>query len=212
MLNENAIEQVATRGRPSGDHDAKRKELLRAATSVIAQEGYAKASLRKVAQHAGYSTGAVTYYFANKEELVLELVESGFDRFDAMLEAARESGDIKAVFESWLQMTTSNEKFWSVMSELLAHGRHEPIFAEVMARRYARYRRIHTSILKAAQARGTVRDDIPADLLTDQLCAMGDGWMLMHPIEPKRFAPKRVRALLNAMNTLIAPLPCPPKG
>ena len=41
------------RGRPTGDHEAKRRELLRAATSVIAEEGLANTSLRKVARRAG---------------------------------------------------------------------------------------------------------------------------------------------------------------
>src|SRR5690606_29762340 len=64
------------RGRPAGDRTAKRAELLKAAASVIAQEGYTGASLRKVAQRAGCTTGAVTYYFANKRELVVALAES----------------------------------------------------------------------------------------------------------------------------------------
>ena len=76
---------VGRRGRPTGDHEAKRRELLRAATSVIAEEGLANTSLRKVAQRAGCTTGAVTYYFADKEELVTSVADVGFDRFDAML-------------------------------------------------------------------------------------------------------------------------------
>lgn len=201
------VPQIPARGRPAGDHEAKRKELLRAAASVIAREGYAKASLRTVAQHAGYSTGAMTYYFANKEELVVGLLESAFDRFDAMLEAVRESGDIRLLFEHWLKLNERNARFWPATSELLAQGRYEPAFAEVIARRYARYRRIQTAILKAGQERGTVRGDIPPDLLADQLSAMGDGWMLMYPVEPKRFTPKRIRALIDAVGALIAPTP-----
>ncbi len=45
-------EQVSTPGRPDGDQEAKRKALLRAASSVIAEEGYANASLRNVVTHA----------------------------------------------------------------------------------------------------------------------------------------------------------------
>lgn len=67
MRSDGDIEQVSTRGRPIGDREAKREALLRAASSVIAEEGYASASLRKVAKSAGYTTGAVTYYFANKK-------------------------------------------------------------------------------------------------------------------------------------------------
>src|SRR5689334_4432055 len=58
------------RGRPAGDREAKRADLLKAAIAVIAQDGFAGASLRKVAQRAGCTTGAVTYYFANKREMV----------------------------------------------------------------------------------------------------------------------------------------------
>ncbi|MDA3628794.1 TetR/AcrR family transcriptional regulator [Saccharopolyspora oryzae] len=200
-------EPVAQRGRPAGDHAAKRAEILKAAASVIAEDGYAKASLRKVAERAGYTTGAVTYYFANKEELVTALAESRFDRYDAMLEPARAKADIKLLYEQWLAMTTGDPEYWPVMSQLLTHARYEPALASIIEQRYARYHRLHTKILEAGQAQGTIRDDIPADLLADQLAAMGDGWMMMFPFEPERFDPSRVEALIDAVLTLIAPIP-----
>lgn len=200
-------DQVTPRGRPAGDREAKRQELLRAAALVIAREGYAKGSLRTVAQQAGHSTGAVTYYFANKEELVVALLESAFDRYDAMLESVRESGDVHALLGCWLQLNQRSATFLPEFSELLAQGRYEPVFADVIARRYARYRRIYASILKTAQERGTVRTDISAEVLADQLCAMGDGWILMYPVEPKRFTPKRIQALIEGLGALIAPIP-----
>ncbi|WP_304352139.1 TetR/AcrR family transcriptional regulator [Comamonas testosteroni] len=203
---DDATQPAPARGRPAGDHDAKRKELLRAAAAVIAQEGYAKASLRTVAQYAGQSTGAVTYYFANKEELIIALLESAFDRFDAMLESVRESGNIRALFRYWLALSKRSTQLHAV-SELLAQGRYEPAFAKVIARRYAHYRKTHTEILKAAQERGTVRGDIAAEVLTDQLVAMGDGWMLMYPVEPERFTPQRIRTLIDAVDILITPAP-----
>ncbi|MEU7260567.1 TetR/AcrR family transcriptional regulator [Streptomyces rimosus] len=198
---------AARRGRPAGDRAAKRAELLKAAASVIAQEGYANTSLRKVAHRAGCTTGAVTYYFANKEELVTALAESRFDGFDAMLAAGRDQPDIRAILERWLLRTTDDPEFWPVMSQLLVHARYEPAFAAVIERRYARHRSALASLLSAGQAQGTIRDDIPADLLADQLGAIGDGWMMMFPIEPKRFTPGRVQALLDAAITLIAPPP-----
>ncbi|MFI9230843.1 TetR/AcrR family transcriptional regulator [Streptomyces rimosus] len=198
---------VARRGRPAGDRAAKRAELLKAAASVIAEEGYANTSLRKVAHRAGCTTGAVTYYFANKEELVTALAESRFDDFDAMLAAGRDQPDIRAILERWLLRTTDDPEFWPVMSQLLVHARYEPAFAAVIERRYARHRNALASLLSAGQAQGSIRDDIPADLLADQLGAIGDGWMMMFPIEPKRFTPGRVQALLDAAITLIAPPP-----
>jgi hypothetical protein len=37
---------------------------------------------------------------------------------------------------------------------------------------------------------------------------MGDGWMMLLPIEPMRFRPERMKALLDNVITLISP----PKG
>lgn len=198
------------RGRPVGDREAKRAELLKAAISVIAEEGFAGASLRKVAQRAGCTTGAVTYYFANKEAMVAAIAENLFDQFDTFLDVTQD--DIKAGFERWLDWTNSAESdFWLAQFQLLAHARHEPAFADIYQRRYAKYRDALTSVLARGQSRGAIRSDIPADLLADQLSAMGDGWMMMLPIEPERFRPSRVQALLEATIALISP-PSTAKG
>ncbi|WP_414694373.1 TetR family transcriptional regulator, partial [Phenylobacterium sp.] len=52
MTQDLALKTQARRGRPVGDRDARRAELLAAAIAVIAQEGYAGTSLRKVAEQA----------------------------------------------------------------------------------------------------------------------------------------------------------------
>ena len=57
-----------------------RQELVAAAARVFAQKGFAGASLEEIAEAAGYSTGAVYYNFAGKEELFLELIRSGWSR------------------------------------------------------------------------------------------------------------------------------------
>ncbi|MDS1269084.1 TetR/AcrR family transcriptional regulator [Lipingzhangella sp. LS1_29] len=202
----------APRGRPAGDHTAKRVELLRAATSVIAENGYANASLRAVAQKAGCTTGAVTYYFASRQELVIAVAEHHFDSFDAMLADVRDQTDIRTLVERWLSHTTDDPEFWPVMSQLLVHARYAPTLARVIERRYTHFRTVYTELLATGQEQGTVRDDIPADLLADQLAAMGDGWMIMAPFEPARFSPSRIRALVEAALTLITPPPCPAHG
>ncbi|WP_246124524.1 TetR/AcrR family transcriptional regulator [Nocardia bhagyanarayanae] len=195
---------TAPRGRPAGDHAAKRAELLDAVASVIATEGYAKASMRRVAEHAGYTTGAVTYYFANKEDMVLALVVSRFDRYDAMIEAIRGTTDVRELLAQWFQLG-QDLKFWPLMPELLTSARSEPRIAELIARRYAKFRADYASILAAAQARGAIRDDIPAHVLSDQLSAMGDGWALLYPVEPGRFTPAQTSELIDATVALLAP-------
>ncbi len=197
---------VRGRGRPVGDREAKRAGLLKAAISVIAQEGFAGASLRKVAQRAGCTTGAVTYYFANKEAMVIAVAESLFDQFDAQLGRGQDRIDVRAGFQRWLDWTKADDPDpWLAVLQLLAHARHEPAFAAVYQRRYAQYREKLAAILARGQGQGLIRGDIPADLLADQLSAMADGWMMLLPIEPERFRPARIRALLDATVAMISP-------
>jgi AcrR family transcriptional regulator len=194
------------RGRPVGDRAAKRAGLLDAAISVIAEDGFAGASLRKVAVRAGTTTGAVTYYFTNKEEMMAAIIESRFDIFDAMLKTREGEADVTGVLKRWLDWTKADiPGEWLASFQVLAHASHDPVLAGVFQRRYARYREVFASMLAKGQRRGTVRKDIRADLLADQLSAMGDGWMMLFPIEPERFHPSRLKALLDATMTLIAP-------
>ena len=55
-----------------------RRRLLGAAARVFAQKGFAGASLEEISELAGYTTGALYHHFANKEQLFLELLRSGW--------------------------------------------------------------------------------------------------------------------------------------
>ena len=134
------------------------------------------------------------------------VIESRFDAYDAMLTGVEDSLDIRAGFERWLDSISSDVSGeWIALFQLLAHARHEPKLADVFQRRNGKYRDVFASILAKGQRQGSVRKDISAELLADQLSAMGDGWMMLFPIEPGRFQPKRVKALLDATMALIAP-------
>ncbi|CAM4303409.1 TetR family transcriptional regulator [Nocardiopsis rhodophaea] len=54
---------------------ARRAQIIEAAVAVIAEVGFAKASLARIAQHAGISKGVISYHFAGKDELIEQVVE-----------------------------------------------------------------------------------------------------------------------------------------
>ncbi|MBN6036908.1 TetR/AcrR family transcriptional regulator [Amycolatopsis sp. 195334CR] len=61
---------------------ARRKQIVDAAVAVIAAEGYAKASFGRIAKQAGLSsTGLISYHFANKRELMEEVVRAVLAEF-----------------------------------------------------------------------------------------------------------------------------------
>ncbi|QUQ66021.1 TetR/AcrR family transcriptional regulator [Kutzneria sp. CA-103260] len=53
---------------------ARRTQIILAAIEVIAEIGYAQASIRKIAERVGVAMSVVLYHFANKDELVREII------------------------------------------------------------------------------------------------------------------------------------------
>jgi TetR/AcrR family transcriptional regulator, fatty acid metabolism regulator protein len=58
--------------------EARRSQIVASAVEVIAEVGFAQASLARIAKHAGISKGVISYHFAGKEELMVEVVERTF--------------------------------------------------------------------------------------------------------------------------------------
>jgi AcrR family transcriptional regulator len=75
-----------------------RDELLGAALRVLARRGYRQAGVDEIAAAAGYSKGALYWYFSGKEDLLLALVEERIDapmrEMVALLESAPPERDM----------------------------------------------------------------------------------------------------------------------
>ncbi|MEU0493115.1 TetR/AcrR family transcriptional regulator [Nocardiopsis sp. NPDC006139] len=54
--------------------EARRKQIIAAAVATIAEVGFPKASLARIAATAGVSKGVISYHFAGKDELVDQVV------------------------------------------------------------------------------------------------------------------------------------------
>jgi hypothetical protein len=93
---------------------------------------------------------------------------------------------------------------WLVALQLLVRAASYPPIAAVFQKRYAQFRRRLAKLLESG-AQGVIRDDIPADLLADQISAMGDGWAMMFPVEPERFGRGRIHDLVNAAIVMLTP-------
>jgi AcrR family transcriptional regulator len=80
----------------------RREQVIDAAVAIIAEQGIQNLSLSEIEKKAGMSRGQLTYYFPNKEDILL----AAFDRLISMLrdraEAAhREGGPCAAPSPGW---------------------------------------------------------------------------------------------------------------
>ena len=82
------------------DHEQRRRELAAALRRVVARDGVKSASVRTVATEAGWSMGAVQYYFSTREELLLfagrQLLADTTERMERLLGAAERERSLDA--------------------------------------------------------------------------------------------------------------------
>jgi AcrR family transcriptional regulator len=100
-------------GKLRADSDAsaielrRRRHILRVVAAVVAEEGFNGATMRKIAERAGVSTGMLTYYYKNKREIITEMMADVYGRL--MHSITRLVGDelqpesIEACFEFMLE-------------------------------------------------------------------------------------------------------------
>jgi AcrR family transcriptional regulator len=67
-------DRVSRRGRVDKFAD-RRAELATAALRTLSELGYARTSLREIAQHSGFSHGVLHYYFRDKADLITYCVQ-----------------------------------------------------------------------------------------------------------------------------------------
>lgn len=69
-----------------GEDKETRKKLLDSAKQEFLEKGYTKASLRTICKNAGVTTGALYFFFQDKEDLLKQLVEEPIKELAAIIQ------------------------------------------------------------------------------------------------------------------------------
>lgn len=199
---------TSTRGRPVGDHDARRREIAEATLTVIASAGLEGTTLRAIARAAGCTTGVLSHYFANKEEVLIHALERIFDTLDEAFEAAREQvrglDALKSVALASLPLDEASGSLVSVWQSYVSKAENNPALASVIRERHGRIRDHFTALIRRGQHDGSIRSDIEAADLGDVVNAAIDGFARMAPLETARLPRTRLLHLIDTQLQLIA--------
>ncbi|EKO3713516.1 TetR/AcrR family transcriptional regulator [Vibrio metschnikovii] len=195
----------SSRGRPTGDHDEKRYEFLNIAIHLLANEGYASLSMRNLAAKANVTTGAITYYFANKSELMKGVSDELFSRFTRLL-AKNTSFDVERAINEWFSWTYNDDgNLWKAFLQIQSYAYEDESFVNYAQKRYDLFILHLKCFIESGQKTNQIRNDIPADILAEQLSAMGDGLMIMLSIYPNRRSTEKIAQLKKGIFTLLRP-------
>lgn len=115
---------------PTFIEEARRSQIIECAIEVLATEGYARASLSRIARKAGISTGVISYHFGSKAQL-LEAVLNEVARMATELMVPRilaqptAAEGLRAYLESNLEFMRTHRQPLLALVEIITHHRED---------------------------------------------------------------------------------------
>jgi AcrR family transcriptional regulator len=187
------------------DHEARRAEIAEALWRVVRRDGIGGASVRTVAAEAGWSPGAVRYYFPDQEGLLnfaMDLVSRRVRERIGTIQATGTLTEIalryleevipldaerEAEFETWLSFIAQ------ALTETGADGLRDhlgPVQDGLLE--------LCQSLITALSDGDTLRKGLDLQLEAERLHALLDGLALHVAVQPGRTTPARVHEILIA--------------
>ncbi len=177
--------------------EERRAELAAAAAQVIARAGVGAATMRDVAAEAGWTTGVLTHYFADKRELLLYTFRSSLAQRHTVRDARDEQTPDESLMRSLegvLPIDEDRHRHWMVTIGFCA----EAVDDEELARAQRdAYREFRGRIAGLARRCGGVSTEIEAAALAERLIAVADGIAVQAMFDPASWPAHRQLATLH---------------
>jgi len=176
------------------DREARRAEIIEASWQVIAAEGLAGLSMRKIADAAGCTPGRLVHHFADREEIVLAALRAVYDTAGARLERVRHSLPARERLLAYLEETLPLDRKrlieWKVWIAFWSAATTHPALARENDERLAAWAAALTPLVAAA-APGA-----DAALESETLIGLVNGVGLQAAVHPTPDNKRRARATL----------------
>ncbi len=163
----------------------RRAQILAAAMTCFARQGYHATSMDDVVRESGLSVGAIYSYFASKEDLFLALSDDRAEQTLAYLnEVFRRPGPMadksrEAVDYFFGQLSDDLIPLARVNVEFLSEAAKSEKIKERQQRRCESIRQFLRWLLTDAQQRGEVRADVDVPAAAELMMALNEGILLL---------------------------------
>jgi AcrR family transcriptional regulator len=179
----------------------RRIEVAQAAWRVIVREGLDRTSMRAIAQELGASTGVVTHYFRDKEELTLFALERVFEHVAAAMQACAAQWEgierlTQMIFVA-LPLENMDRDDWQVWVAFLGYSIGREHLVQKHRKRYDFLRQMIGQTLAELQAAKLIRADLDVTLEANALIALVDGIGTSVVICPEQFSAAQQQYLVQ---------------
>lgn len=177
-----------TRRAPKGEK--RREELLDAALGLFSLEGYAGASIARIAELVGISVAGVLHHFPNKVALLMAVLARRDEVNQKVVDTLQVEPTLDGFIEGLQQINRSNAtapgviRAFSILNAESLVDNH-PAWEWFQSRYQGIHQRMRARLDNLVLA-GEVRGDVDLDLLIQQVLAMMDGLQLQWLRFPQR--------------------------
>jgi AcrR family transcriptional regulator len=138
-----------------------REEILHAAADTFAHSGYARTSMKEIANHAGISVGMLYNHFKGKEEIFRELIEHYITHLREKSDAAYDPDD-PPIEKILSRIRSAVEFYWENRSLAMMYLNENPMRLGVVVEGWERQsRNVFSELLSEAMERGDLVHEDP---------------------------------------------------
>lgn len=174
----------------------RRRQLVEAAIAVIHEQGFAQATVVRIARKAGLAAGLVHHYFHDKDDLLFAtmrhlLAELRADAVGRLARARDPLQRIRAIIDACFGEAQFEEQVFSAWLALYGNARHSERLQNILA---IYHRRLRSSLLHELRR---LMPEQEAIRLAEGIGAMIDGLWLRYALTGKPDHPETPRALTH---------------
>lgn len=152
--------------------------ILDTTRKLLFTEGYARLSMRKIAQRIGYSATSIYLYYGNKDELVHALIDEGVDLLHEELCAAHDGSNepieqLHEMFLAYINFGLNRPEYYEIMYEL-----HPEYMTRYPAEKYRKARR-NLEMIASAISNGVKSGQFETQ---DPMLCANLAWAQMHGV------------------------------
>lgn len=187
----------------------KREQILEAAQSCLKEKGLKGLNIRYVAKQAGVSLGSVHYYFASKEEILVEIFRQFVQRVSEAMLSGTQDADPRQVLmdllDGYFAELSKDPATCHGFIDLWDHVPGNENLRRLLEQYYRRSARFLTDLIKEGKRQGLFQVASPATA-AGQIIAIIDGIKVqLHLFGPETDLERMKRAtqefVLNALRS-----------
>ena len=160
----------------------RKEQIIKATVDCIVTHGYHNFSMQDVATTAGVSKGIIHYYFLNKDDLMMAILDrAAVDIENMLIESMRAAFDplhkLEAFITVCLDVLRTKKEYYQVNMDFWTQINQKEAVRRIIARHYEKFRSAAAEVISSGIKQGVFRELDPR-MYASYIVAVADGFSL----------------------------------